>query len=225
MLDNWVIQKHEEPWPYLIIDNFYDKKTWDYVQENLVHNPKEYFTQWPERWGRTSRGLTYGSLHREIDRENRLSYEPHEDPIITNYFLEHTGEDFMKKHFKTYRSYTELGTYVAVKYHHEQYRHMSIHDESSDKVMTILTYLNPEYNIGTIVYDKDKNFHHVVTWKKNRAIVMCAIDGVTWHDCMSSEPSSPPKDGVIGNTDHRITIDCFLTRPDNERCLPMYSVE
>lgn len=224
MLDQWIIEKHEEPWPYMVIDNFYDEETWNYIQYNIVHNCKKYFTQWPERWGKckVQKQLTYGPLDRVIVRPNRLSYEPHEDSIITNYFLKHTGEDFIKKYFKTYRSYTQLKPYVSVKYAWEQGQILGIHDETSDKVLSVITYLSPQHNIGTMVYDKNKNLKHTTPWKQNRAFVMCGIDGVTWHNCISSKSSPSPTESVVGNASNRITIDYFATRPNSEISLPMH---
>jgi hypothetical protein len=220
MLENWEVRQYTNPWPYVIIDNFYDEETWAYIQENIVKNPNKYFKQWPERWGVT-KGPTgratasYGPLGRAVDRGNRWSYEPHEDPVITNYFLKHTGEDFIKQYFKTYRAYTKpLVSEVSCKYNKEQYRHMGVHDEKTEKVLSVISYLSPLYNTGTIIYDENKVFNHIITWKQNRAMAMCGLDGVTWHDVMQTEPTDSPS---------RITIDYFLLRDESDYDLPNFT--
>jgi hypothetical protein len=230
MLTQWKLQKHNNPWPYVIIDNFFDDDMWSYLTENLVENPARYFSKFKDQFkngvekselsfsendtSKPKYGLLYGPLDRLVERGNRRSYEPHNDPKITNYFLKHTGEDFMKEHFKTWRSFTKLGTYVACKYNHIQYGQCSIHHETEDKVLSVSTYISPEHNTGTIVYDQNKVFKHVVTWKPNRALIFPGINNVTWHDFMQTEPEPV-----------RVTLDFFLTRSNSEINLPMYSIE
>jgi hypothetical protein len=215
MKNSWIVHKYEEPWPYIVIDNFYDDDMWSYLQENLINDYKTYFyKKYKHEFSNGKDGLLYGSKKRHLDRHNRLSFEPHNDPVITNYFLKHTNEEWMKSNFKSWRSYTKLGTYVACKYNYLQFGNCGIHHETEDKVLSISTYLSPEHETGTIIYDKDKNFHSVITWKPNRALIFPGLDNITWHDFMKTEPDST-----------RITLDFFLTRPDSERCLPVCSVE
>lgn len=228
----WILEKHEEPWPYIVIDNFYDDEMWEYITENLVRNPKKYFSKYKDKFSNgyekksenniahgldqnSTYGLLYGDDGRLVERGQRRSYEPHDDPHISDYYLKHVGEDFMKEHFKTWRSYSDssvLSTYIALKYNHLQYGPCSIHDELWDKVFSVATYISPLHNTGTIVYDKDKVFKHVITWKPNRAVAFPGINNVTWHDFMQTE-----------KTPERITLDFFLMRPVSEMNLPMYS--
>ena len=225
--NKWVVEKYEEPWPHIVIDNFYDDYMWDYIIQNIVNNEKKYFSQWKERFRhgyepdiplrdkRSYRGLLYND--RMIQKGKRRSYEPHDDPILTDYFLTHVGEDFMKDNFKLHRSYSDssvLYPYVACKYNHQQYGRHRIHDELLTKVQSCCSYISPEHNTGTIIFDTNKEFYKVITWKPNRALIFAPINNVTWHDFMQTEKSP-----------ERITLDYFLYRPTNEIDLPMISLE
>lgn len=229
--NKWILERYEKPWPYIIIDNFYDDDMWDYITKNLVSNPKKYLLKFKDKFKNgyekksatniahelkenLTYGLLYGDDDRLVERGHRRSYEPHDDPIISNYFLNHVGEDFMKDNFKIWRSYSNssvLYTYLALKYNHHQYGACSIHDELWDKVFSVSTYISPLHNTGTIIYDENKVFNHVVTWKPNRALIFPGINNVTWHDFMQTE-----------KTPERITLDFFLMRPISEMNLPMY---
>lgn len=57
-----------------------------------------------------------------------------------------------------------------------------IHDDSWDKLLSIVVYLAPEKNTGTIVYDNMEGRNPtVIEWKQNRALVFARREGQTWH--------------------------------------------
>jgi hypothetical protein len=74
-----------------------------------------------------------------------------------------------------------------------------IHDESSDKTVSIVVYLSPEISIGTTLYkENDRNSENKeIPWKQNSAMLFCGQKGVTWHDFCSRE-------------NPRVTLNFFL---------------
>jgi len=64
-----------------------------------------------------------------------------------------------------------------------------IHDESSDKTISIVVYLYPNSSVGTTLY-KNKNrdsYVKEIQWKPNNAMLFCGENNVTWHDFCSKE--------------------------------------
>lgn len=57
-----------------------------------------------------------------------------------------------------------------------------IHDDTPNKLLSGVIYLQPEKNTGTIFYD-DKNGSNktVIDWKPNRAVFFSRIERETWH--------------------------------------------
>jgi len=80
-----------------------------------------------------------------------------------------------------------------------QEMHKGIHDEHESKILSLVTYLSPASQLGTYIFDRDKNFVKEMEWSSGRSFVFCAEDGVTWH-------SYGAKQGV------RITLNTFLER-------------
>ena len=58
----------------------------------------------------------------------------------------------------------------------------SIHEDSPNKLLSVVIYLYPKENIGTILYsDKNGNDKTIVNWVQNRALIFAREEGVTWH--------------------------------------------
>ena len=86
------------------------------------------------------------------------------------------------------------------------YARGEIHDEAPIKLMSLIIYISPKFGLGTRIYDgpAPENFVKQIEWKSNRALLMCARTGRTWH-------------AVHNNTDsNRITLNCFfyLNKPN-----------
>ena len=57
-----------------------------------------------------------------------------------------------------------------------------IHEDSANKLLSVVIYLYPKKNIGTILYsDKLGNDKTIVDWVQNRALIFAREEGVTWH--------------------------------------------
>lgn len=167
------------PWPYMVIDDFYDKETWEYVQ-----NRNYLFSKYKDKAEIKTHGICFMDV---------------EDPVIKDYFCKKLPVDYLESKFSKHRDYTRLDPMIHIKLSNRP-NLFAIHDELPLKVYTALTYIQPEHNVGVIMYDQNKVFKRVITWKPNRAVVFAAIDNVTWHNF-----------GSWDDTD-RFTIDFFWTR-------------
>jgi hypothetical protein len=74
-----------------------------------------------------------------------------------------------------------------------------IHDESSDKTVSVVVYLYPENSVGTTLYKSNSrnSENKEIPWKQNSAMLFCGQSGVTWHDFCSRE-------------NPRVTLNFFL---------------
>ena len=129
-------------------------------------------------------------------------FENIQDVTLKNYFSSVINENFLKSHFDEHRGYTKrLYSELGIKFSYKPYAHR-IHYETISKVLSTVVYVAPTHNIGTIIFNEDKSFHGVITWKPNRALVFAPKTDITWH--------------TYGNweKDKRLTIDYFLKREE-----------
>ena len=57
-----------------------------------------------------------------------------------------------------------------------------IHEDMPNKLLSVVVYLYPEKNTGTILYsDQSGNDKTIVEWVQNRALIFAREEGVTWH--------------------------------------------
>ena len=57
-----------------------------------------------------------------------------------------------------------------------------IHEDSANKLLSVVVYLYPKLNTGTILYsDQSGNDKTIIEWVPNRALIFSREEGVTWH--------------------------------------------
>jgi len=58
-----------------------------------------------------------------------------------------------------------------------------IHDDVAEKLLSVVVYIDPEDNRGTLCYKSPskKSFVYEVPWKQNRALVFSRLGRRTWH--------------------------------------------
>ena len=57
-----------------------------------------------------------------------------------------------------------------------------IHDDTPNKLLSGVIYINPEKNSGTSFYDTKEGLNkNEIQWKKNRAVFFSRIERKTWH--------------------------------------------
>jgi hypothetical protein len=101
------------------------------------------------------------------------------------------------KYFPNHRDYSKLSCYSEINIIIDGFDY-PIHDENPRKILSLVTYVAPEFSTGTLMYDKDKTYVSEVEWRQNRTLVFAGLTGVTWHS-YKVEQKKP-----------RLTVNTFL---------------
>lgn len=87
-----------------------------------------------------------------------------------------------------------------------------IHQESLSKILSIVVYIAPCQNVGTLMYknQNDSAYMKSIPWTPNTAFVFCGKENTTWHSYESD----------ISN--NRVTLNLFVRRRSIK--LPNWSI-
>ncbi len=177
---------------YVILDNF------------LSGNDMEYFTNQIDIESiplTTIRQI----IQLSITKDKNIKVEIGEDPILIERIkaIAKKYENFLyelisklcpaKSKLIDYINYTLTVT-------HKDFKH-SIHDDTPNKLLSVVVFLKPEENMGTILYPCPKyelcdgkiqspTEASIIQWKPNRAFVFSRIDQKTWHSYQSNGKSN-----------------------------------
>lgn len=189
-MTHWNLQVYDEPYRYVVIDNYYPQDVYEAIRDDYLENIGLY-------WGDPRRGH---KLLQTATADDGTMYGIGEWQEIVKDHL-YINEDFLKEHFTDYRSYEFLDYKIDMnlaKPNHKQ----KIHCEAGFKVLSAVCYIAPEESIGTHLYNLDKSYHSTIEWKPNRCLIFPGISDVTWHsfDCPSDS--------------WRVTQNTFLTRTE-----------
>ncbi len=83
------------------------------------------------------------------------------------------------KHFFNPREHSKIKEVTMISSCSE-YPH-DIHDETSSKIFSLVTYIAPKHSCGTFLYDRNKNKVKEIEWVPNRSMFFCGEKDVTWH--------------------------------------------
>ena len=166
MLIDYPYKHYLDPWPHMVIDNFYEDEIWEYVMDRKALINK------------------FRSQARKED--NGVSLSKIEDETLLAYFKRKLPISFLKSVFHNHRHFDSLSPTNTLKISNVP-KFFGIHDEHPEKVFSCTTYIAPSHNVGTVLYNSKKEVEKIVTWKPNRAIVFAPIDNVTWHNFGSWE--------------------------------------
>lgn len=181
---------YDEPWPHMVIDNFFDIDTLTYIKNHIEDQ-----TYWQERCSYVKPVIN--QFTKELG--SSISYCDINDTKIGS-FLENRWKeiDVFNSLVPSDRGHNTSKHVWEVKFTTEPGA-LDIHIEHPDKVATMTIYIHPLHDNGTFYFDANKNFYKAVAWKPNRACVMSNRDNY-WH-------------AYAGYEDHtRITINSFLVR-------------
>lgn len=168
---------YENPWPYAVIDNFYPNDVFETIQLEA------------RRF--LAKNVTVETCKQE--------YQNPDNDILKHCINSKLLDTSYLEKFPNHREYKNIKPYWELNYLRGPLSY-PIHDEAPRKVLSSVVYVAPEENLGTRLYDKDKNLVTEIEWKPNRAFIFAGIDGLTWHDYHC------PKGKL------RITINQFLER-------------
>ena len=175
------IQLHTKPWKYAILDNFLNADTLNDVLEFWETIPKN------SRWESTVFRQGFNKEGNFIDLWFTQSFIKKLTDVMEPELVKRIYEESSLK-------VRSIATLLGAKLDDEdafvvdiQYinRHTSypFHVDASDKLFTLITFLYPDKNVGTLVGEnKDalKTGYREIEWKPNRALVF-KPDDTTWH--------------------------------------------
>ena len=174
-----------DPWPHQIVSDILDLTVFDKIdqqcQKLLLSNQKLLISP-----------NDFEKYH--LDLKNEV------DSISTDILC---NFESIIKQYPYHRKYSEtpqIDTHISV-VPPLPYKHV-IHDESANKILSIILYVTPISNKGTLMYtaDDENTLVKTVPWKQNSAFVFCGREQSTWHSFESDE------------TNNRITLNFFIKK-------------
>ena len=154
-------------WEYIIEDNFLSKQHFDFLlnfYQQKFENDDGLKMSKNKIW---LDGRVEGKL-----RDNYLIqfYNDYRKKLVT--YLEKLAPERLKS-----ASWLELNLMWTGKNYH-----YPIHEDSPNKLLSIVVYLYPKINVGTLLYsDKNGSDKTEIKWIQNRALIFARKEGVTWH--------------------------------------------
>lgn len=163
------ISVHKNPWPYLLIDDFYD-------EELLKNSSSELLSFLKVKSDLTNHMCLYSQ-----DTNSSLPQ------VVYDVFGTVTLSMLtaLLKYFPTHRSYKTLGIEQTVNILLGDYEY-PLHCDHERKILTAVTYLYPNHSIGTQLYDKNKEYVSTIPWIPYKTFLFAPITDFTWHSYKTS---------------------------------------
>ena len=178
-------QMSEDPWPHMVIDNYYDPQKLQAVEEEFANHLRYKSSDTWAEFHNISQ-LLYTTKHPNFKKVFPTAWD----------CLYSVNPTPFLKCFEKIRPYGESVTVYHELSYISSHLEYPIHYDIEEKVLSFVTYVNSE-GTGTLLYDENKNFVKEVEWKPNRSLVFAGETDVTWHSY---------------KTDHRprLTINTFI---------------
>ena len=161
-MNQWILTKFNTPWEHVVVDNFLPDKLFKLL---LTAISKKDFTFENKKH--------YNNFKLDY-------YEQFEKKEVNDFFKQHINETFISEHFSTSRKYSNLKSHFDFQIMNET-GNSSIHCDLEEKIITSVFYIYPKVNIGTSLYDINKNYIKTIDWVPNRAFIFCPLTDITWH--------------------------------------------
>lgn len=174
---NYQSTKYFDPWEHIIVDNLYDESLFDGMKRELIQHIRDKKVTHPLNFIEDFSDLPMTKLC--IDS----------NPVTEEWITSFTKSREYKSLTPRHQVIICLGV-----------NNFDIHYESSQKVLSSVTYVWSNAGTGTVIYDEDKEYVKEVDWQENRTLMFCGLDDVTWHSYYSKHRSI------------RITLNTFLER-------------
>ena len=184
----WIEKKYSDPWPHIVIDNFYPDDIWEY----LTKDRQSLFDQYKDN---------------AVIEPINVNYTSVQDKKLLDFFTSRVSLDYCISNFPNHRDYDTITPWINLKIDRDildEYM-FPIHVDYHTKVFSCITYIEPLHANGTILFDENKNFDRVVAWKPNRAVIFSSVENVTWHTWGAWEKES------------RYTVDFFWQRDNSKK--------
>ena len=168
----------QEPFPYIIIDNFLEEKLYNNIINKIYKSENDLFKNIDEINNRSTKaiysGNDYGDKKFNIENNDISLEKKYADILLNKDIKESIIEKFIqnknldKDIISKYKS-----TMIQLDCFRGNYNY-KIHTDSGTKFITILLYLakdNNHLDIGTNVYDNEKNLINNISYKPNRLLI------------------------------------------------------
>jgi len=156
------------PWPHQIVQEAMDQSLFDKIKQDCEHlqnvrmsNILQIYPTLFEKYN-----LTFAKELKILSQELLVEFKK----IIENYYY---------PYHKTVVS-PWIQTQITVIPPNNTY---PIHDECYDKILSMVVYIAPTENTGTMLYSSndENSLEATVPWKENTSFVFCGEQEKTWH--------------------------------------------
>ena len=167
----------EEPWRHLLVDDIFCQSCFDKIVDSIDQ--------------KNDSALYHDGTRGSADDD------AYEGEFITKFRSDKLIQQWLDCAEYVYGLYPNARRYDSV-YCYPSISRMNsgiswpIHDDTTEKSITMVIYIHPEKNLGTELYSTKTDYHHTTEWKPNRAKIFCPEHEVTWHG-YAADTESPVK--------------------------------
>jgi len=164
----------QEPWPHVVIANYYDQELFDAMKDELVAWVPLLKDKPEWRKYLAKKKCTIRDIHTDPILSKEL---PATNVCVMSRTLSEEQLSLFPRH-REHKKPLTLSTEVNVILDDHDY---PVHSENPRKILTMVTYIMPDEGRGTCIYDKDKNYVCDIPWKPNNTLIFAGHSGETWH--------------------------------------------
>lgn len=188
------VQYYTDPWPHAVIDDFLP----NYIFDSLVDMKEEILNIFddytkPEQQSRYYVDCIFKDelLPRDLkdvdqsEKIKKLFKDVGLYDIINQYNLFVKDSNDLLEVYGTLsdkEKHNFIKSGVQIQNPGFEYK---IHPESPAKLMSLITFITPEDNYGTWLYESENQDYYQpskkIEWKQNRAFIFCGKQELTWH--------------------------------------------
>ena len=205
MLGNFFINKCfqseviTDPWSHTVTENHIDQVEFDSLKQQCKKLLDIKMEDMPTYKGQTENQI-------QPKRFNEYSIDWYDQIMeISKSIYENRKQ--LTDHFPEHRWYDDLcvTAYIGVQ-PPKPYKH-EIHDETSSKIWSSVTYITPDVNCGTMMYTENKagTLAKEAPWRPNSTMIFCGVHRKTWHSYESTEHSN------------RVTLNFFIKQKSSTK--------
>tara|TARA_Y100000817_G_C16840620_1_gene537827 strand:- start:304 stop:924 length:621 start_codon:yes stop_codon:yes gene_type:complete len=183
---------HLEPWPYQIINDTLSQPAFAKLQAScdtqLKYETSELHHIFPSQY--KDWGIDFYDETVDICRN-----------LLQNI-------DKLVGVYPKHRTYKKLGVNAHISLTPKLPYKFHIHQEGLEKIWSSVTYVSPEKNVGTKMYQTNmpESFVKEAEWKRNTTFIFCGHEGKTWHSYESDQDCN------------RLTLNLFIQKTRKNKC-------
>ncbi len=182
----------KDPWPHQIIDNTFS----DQVFADLRDQCEKHLHV------KTNKLI---HIHPADFKDNGINFYDQTVDICEQLLK---NSDALHSVYPNYRRYETLGINAHISITPPLPYKFYIHQEGLEKTWSSVTYITPDINVGTKMYEKqdEKTFVKEAEWRPNTTFIFCGQQNKTWHSYESNQ------------TSNRITFNLFIMKYREKKC-------